>query len=195
MHPGRPRDVLSFVGTLVPELPETIRTERLTLRRFRLTDLEDVLAYATDPQWARYLPVPHPYTRRDGEEFLARRQLADWSRNPTWAIELDGRVVGGAGLHDPDNRQAGLGYSIARDRWGQGLATEAARAVVVAAFRTLDLDRVFATADARNLASQRVMEKLGMRREALLRQHRRHRGEFIDEVHRGILREEWERSR
>ena len=185
------------MGTLVPELPETIRTERLTLRRFRLTDLEDVLAYATDPEWTRHvLTVPQPYTRRDGEEFLARRQLADWSLNPTWAIELDGRVVGGVNLHvDPDNRQAGLGYSIARDLWGQGLATEAARAVVVAAFRTLDLDRVFATADARNLASQRVMEKLGMRREALLRQHRRHRGEFIDEVHYGMLREEWERSR
>lgn len=184
------------MSTPVPELPETIRTERLLLRPFRLTDLEDVLAYATDPQWTRYLlTVPQPYSRRDGEEFLARRLLADWSREPTWAIELDGRVVGGLSLHiDPGNRKAGLGYGIAPELWGQGLATEAARVVVDAAFRTLDLNRVCATADARNLASRRVMEKLDMRREAALRQHRLHRGEFIDEVHYGILREEWERS-
>jgi RimJ/RimL family protein N-acetyltransferase len=87
-----------------------------------------------------------------------------------------------------------MGWSIHRPLWNKGLATEAARAVVDASFAAhTPLRRIGARADARNVASHRVMEKLGMRNEGTLRQARVARGECIDEVHYGLLREEWER--
>lgn len=85
-----------------------------------------------------------------------------------------------------------MGWSIARPVWGRGLATEAARAVIDAAFKVhQDLNRIEATADTRNVASQRVMEKAGMRREGVPRQSRISRRELLDEAYFGILRNEW----
>lgn len=68
---------------------------------------------------------------------------------------------------------------------------EAARAVIEWAFQSYDIAKVFARADARNTQSFRVMEKLGMQREGQLRKHRHFRGEQVDEVVYGVLREEW----
>lgn len=82
---------------------------------------------------------------------------------------------------------AGLGYNVGRAHWVKGFATEAAAAVVAWGFETLHLQRIFATADARNLASIRVMRKLGMQHEATLRKHRFYRGEHADEVWYAIL--------
>jgi [ribosomal protein S5]-alanine N-acetyltransferase len=176
-----------------PELPRTIETPRLTLRPHRLADVDAVLAFATDPEWGRFLPVPQPYERKHAEEFLARQILADWSVHPSWAIVLGDAVVGGINLRlDRANQVGELGYSVARTLWGRGITTEAARAVVVHAFHGLpDLNRIRARADLRNVASQRVMEKIGMRREGVLRQNRRVRGEAIDEALYGLLRQEF----
>ena len=172
-----------------------LKTERLLLRAFRLDDVDDVLAYASDPEWARYLPVPQPYSRRDAEEFIARRVLASWETNPTFAIVMYGKVIGGIGLRiDAANQRGELGYSIARSFWGKGLIPEAARRVIDWGFRQLSLAKIFARADIRNERSWRVMEKLGMTHEGLLRSHVAHREERIDEVHYGLLREEWEKQ-
>ena len=175
-------------------LPELIETERLVLRPVALQDVEDVLAFATDAEWARYLPVPQPYTRRDAEEFVAGQLLIEREKNPSWAIVCDGVVIGGINLRlDVENHACELGYSVARKHWGQGLATEAARAVIDAAFQAdKTLHKVRAMADVRNGASQRVMAKVGMTREGVLRQNRLVRGEYIDEVWYGLLRGEWE---
>jgi RimJ/RimL family protein N-acetyltransferase len=77
---------------------------------------------------------------------------------------------------------AGLGYNLSRAHWGHGFATEAAAAVIKAAFQSFGLRKVIAHADARNTASIRVMEKLGMQQEAHLRRQRLFRDEYIDEV-------------
>ena len=175
-------------------LPDIFETARLRLRPFRLQDVDDVLVYATDPEWARYLPVPQPYTRADAEQFIAGQVLLDREVHPAWAIAHAGGVIGGINLRFHFDHHVGeMGYSIARSYWGQGLATEAARAIMEAAFATYaPLNRIRAMADARNIASLRVMEKLGMVREGVLRQNRLVRGEFIDEVWCGVLRTEWE---
>jgi ribosomal-protein-alanine N-acetyltransferase len=175
-------------------LPETIETERLGLRPVTLEDVEDILTFATDVEWAHYLPVPQPYTRRDAEEFVASQILLDREQTASWGIVLDGAVIGGINLRmDSENHACELGYSVAREYWGQGFATEAARAVIDAAFESLpDLNKVRAMADLRNVASQRVMEKVGMTREGILRQNRLFRGEHVDEVWYGLLRSEWE---
>src|SRR5262245_26501915 len=178
-------------------LPDILETVRLRLRPFRLRDVDDVLVYATDPEWARYLPVPQPYTQADAEQFIASQVLLDREVHPTWAITHAGAVIGGINLRLHFDHYVGeMGYSIARSSWGQGLATEVARAVMAAAFVAYpSLHRIRAMADARNIGSLRVMEKLGMVREGVLRQNRPVRGEFIDEVWCGILRTEWEAQR
>ena len=175
-------------------LPNTIVTERLKLRPHRLKDVDHVFAFAKDPEWARYLPVPQPYTYQDAEQFIARQFLLDQKEDQAWAIEIDGKVVGGINIRfDFDNQVGELGYSIARTCWGKGFVPEAARAVINAAFSAYpDLNRIRAQADSRNSGSLRVMEKLGMQHEGKLRQNNVIRGEFIDEVWCGILRIEWE---
>ena len=175
-------------------LPERIETDRLKLRPFRLEDVDDILSFASDPEWARYLPVPQPYTKSDAEKFVAGQLSRDRKTDPSWAIEHAGSVIGGINIKfDFDNRVGRIGYSIARGFWGKGLTTEAARAVIDEAFSAYpDLNRVHSWADERNAGSLRVMEKLGMRREGVLRQSIYERGEFINAVWCGILRDEWE---
>ena len=174
--------------------PVQLRTERLLLRPFALEDVDDVYAYASDPEWARYLflRVPEPYRRRDAEEFIASSLLAPWRTNPAFAIVLGTTVIGGINLRiDEAEEIAALGYAIAKPHWGNGLAPEAARAVIDWGFTQHGLSKVYATADLRNRRSWRVMEKLGMRREGVLRSHRKERGDRANEVYYGVLREEW----
>ena len=110
---------------------ELIKTDRLILRLFSLVDVEDVLLYASDPEWAHYLPVPQPYTRADAEKFVAGQLLQDRKTRLCWAIEHAGSVIGGINIRfDFDNRVGEMGYSIARRFWGKGLTTEAAGAVI-----------------------------------------------------------------
>ncbi len=179
-----------------PPLPETIRTPRLLLRPIKLTDIDDVFAYARDPEWSRFLPIEQPYERRLAEQFVARQALADWDESPEWGIEYEGRVVGTVALRpDRKHRRAGIGYALARWLWGQGIMTEAAGAIVDQAFQQLAIERLDSFAIAGNVGSTRVMEKLGMQREGVLRRRRMQRGELYDEVHYSILRDEWEGSR
>lgn len=175
-------------------LPLTLETERLVLRPYVFGDVEDVLRYAQDPEWSRFLRVlPRPYAREHAEQFIARQVLLDRESHPAWAITLQGRVVGGVNLRFAfENRSAEIGYSVARTHWGQGYCTEAARAVIDASFSTHpDLNRIHARADTDNVGSQRVMQKVGMTREATLRQNRVERGEVFSEAIFSVLREEW----
>lgn len=171
-------------------LPE-LRTPRLLLRPYRMADVDDVFANATDPEWGRYIQVPSPYTPRHAEEFVARVVLTDPEDNLRWAVVHEGRVAGNVDLTPGPEGVAELGFAIARPLWGQGLVTEAAKAVLAYGFESLNLVRVFAYAVSTNAASLRVMEKLGMRREGVLRRHRLIRGEYVDDVFCSILREEW----
>ncbi len=171
--------------------PPELRTDRLLLRPFHGDDVDDVFAYASDPEWGRHLPVPRPYTRRDAEEFVAEATVPDPRQRLQWAIVHERRVSGGIELRVRDPDSAEIGYSLARTLWGRGLTTEAASAVVGYGFEALELVRIWAAADVRNVASWRVMEKLGMRREGLLRSRRVVHGERVDDVLYALLREEW----
>ena len=173
----------------------TLRTDRLLLRSLRLADVDDVLGYASDEEWSRYLDliVPFPYARLDAELFIANSLLRDWTQvGPQFALERDGRVIGAVDLIINRQRAGYLGYSLARDHWGQGLMTEALRAVIGHGFGTLGLERVEAWADVRNAGSWRVMEKCGMTREGVFRAARLARdGGRTDDVHYAVLRSEW----
>lgn len=174
-----------------------ITTARLLLRPYRGGDVDDIVAYATDVSWSRFLPVPVPYRREHAAQFVDDMMALDHTVHLAWAIVLQETVVGGVNIRFFEDGVVGeMGWSLAPWLWGQGFATEAARAVLDTAFTTHQaLMRVRAMADVRNVASQRVMEKIGLRHEGTLRQNRLTRGELIDEMWFGVLRAEWASSR
>lgn len=181
-------------GTLEPV---ELRTGRLLLRPFEFADIDDVLAYESDPLMSRYQPPGPPFARPDAEA-MVRRRIA---QRPSWAIVVpsEGRPRGPVVGHVrcwvwADSATAELAYSIAPWLWGQGLATEAASAVLDHAFTQLELHKVFAAVVEANTGSVRVLEKLGMLPEGRLREHVRIRdGTVADVLNYGVLREEWER--
>ncbi len=160
-------------------LPLEIRTNRLLLKAWNLDDADDVPAYATDPEWARYLPpVPQPYEPHHAVEFLTAAIATDRAVNPIWAIEFEDHAIGGTNLRiGAEHARGETGYAIAREHWGKGFATEVFRTIVD------------------NLASGRVMEKSGMARKATLRHFTVLRGKPTDVVLYRILRGEWAAGR
>ncbi len=166
-----------------------LHTERLVLRPFQTGDVADALAYRDDEEFARFLShIPQPFTRPDAEAFVRLNMSAPWDTSPTFAVVLDGTVIGTVNLEvNPETRTAMLGYAIGRAWWGQGIATEAARAAMAWGIQAFGLARIWASTDARHVKSQRVLEKLGMKLES--RQAGHHVGrneELIDEVVYGL---------
>jgi RimJ/RimL family protein N-acetyltransferase len=179
----------------------TIETERLILRRFRDSDLASFMAYRNDPEIARYQSW-ESITRRDAVKFIAeqsRRRPGVAGKWFQFAVELkkDGMLAGDCALLQLKwaPRTAEIGYTFARAYHGNGLATEAARAVVDYAFDSLSLNRVIATCDCRNQRSIALMERLPMRREGHFIQNVWFKGEWCDEFHYAVLRDEWMRLR
>ena len=195
--------------------PTELRTERLTLRQFTMDDVDDVLCYANDPEWAEYqVNIPlSPRTRKDIEILVA--MFSDSSYWETghpglpspgngagilhmFAIVFEDKVIGEIVLNQWEehrkNERVELAYTLSRQHWNKGLMTEAARAVMNWAFQTYSFHRLVAWSDPRNIGSWRVLEKLGMKREGLLRQHLKWNEEFRDQVYYGILRDEWKGS-
>jgi RimJ/RimL family protein N-acetyltransferase len=174
-----------------------IVTPRLCLREFRATDEADIHAYASDPEVARFMswgPNTPPETRAVLDSWLAEQR--HWPRSSvTLAIELtaERRLIGGIRLDERDalHRTADFGYTLTRAYWGRGLATEAARALLDTDFRSLGLHRAWETCDTRNIASRRVLEKLGLRPEAEFRRDTIRRGAWADSYLYAILAEEW----
>lgn len=144
--------------------PVRLKTKRLLLRPFEPDDVSDCLDYRNDVEFARYLPhVPQPFTLLDAEAFVRQNMTEPFPQSPTFAIVLEGKVIGTVNLEiDPGSGSAMLGYAIGRSHWGRGLAPEAAEAVLSWAFGTLSLDRIWASTRAGNVRPQRVLTKLGM---------------------------------
>jgi ribosomal-protein-alanine N-acetyltransferase len=176
-----------------------LQTPRLLLREFFESDWRAVMAYQSDPNYLRY----YPWTERTVEQIQAFiQQFIAWQEEqPRTKFQLavvlasEGRLIGTCGIRKetPDAQEAELGYEIAPPYWGQGYATEAARAMVGFAFETVRLHRVWASCVAENAASARVLEKLGMRLEGRLRQNRWMHGRWWDTLVYGILEDEWGR--
>jgi ribosomal-protein-alanine N-acetyltransferase len=175
----------------------TLTTDRLVLREFREDDWRAVHEYGSDPEVVRHMPWG-PNTVDDTRAFIGRA-LAYQSEDPRMTYELavtestGGRLIGGCGLHAINlaHRSAFMGYCFHRDAWGHGYATEAARALLALGFGDLGLHRIAATCDTRNEASARVLEKTGMKREALFREDTWLRGEWRDSYLYAILEGEW----
>lgn len=175
-----------------------IETERLVLRRFSLGDAPSMHAYASLPEVARYM-LWEPLTLQETEARLARWLESEGDMeegdNLSYAITLkgSGELVGdcGLGFRDKAARQAEIGYSLHPGHQGHGYATEAVREMLRLGFESCNRHRIYARCDARNEGSWRLMERLGMRREAHFREHALFKGGWDDEFYYAILEDEW----
>lgn len=170
-----------------------LRTARLTLGPLERRDAEALITLAGAFEIAdTTATIPHPYTPDDARIFLALDAAERVSGGAVrFAVRLDGDVLAGiVSLHgmDRDRLRAELGYWIGVPWWGKGYATEAARAVVRYGFDELGLHKIHAHYLTRNPASGKVLERIGMRREGLLRDEVRKWGRFEDVVVCGVLR-------
>ncbi|MFC4786105.1 GNAT family N-acetyltransferase [Nocardioides sp. MAHUQ-72] len=164
------------------------RGSLVALARFREDDVEAVHAFASDPVVCRYTGWG-PNTRDDTRAFLAGA-IQHCSDRFDLAVLRGDEVIGSASVWttSPVDRVGELGYTIRRDCWGRGYATEVARLLVELGFGQLDLERLAATCDPANEASVRVLEKAGLRREGLLRGLYLVRGRRRDRLMFGCLR-------
>ena len=181
------------VCLLAAAVPEFIRTNRLELRPFTLSDGPAVLAYSQDADWAEYQQTT-PSTEQEAERVVAGMLLRDWETEPAWAITRSGAVVGLVSLvFSAGHRIALLGYGIHRKHRGLGLTGEAIGAVLDEAFACYaQLARVAANTDARNRSSTRLLEKLGFTHEGTLRSGGvTAKGELVDGAFYGLLRLDW----
>ena len=174
-----------------------IETERLILREFRADDWEAVLASQSDPRYLRF----YEWTGRTAQEARDFVQifLDQQAARPRHKFQLvitvrgDDRAIGNCGIRlaAPGARVADIGYELAPDAWGRGYATEAARAILAFGFDTLGIHRAWASCVADNTASASVLTKLGLRREAHLREVAHYKGRWWDEQIYAILEDEW----
>lgn len=181
---------------------EPIFTPRLILRPHRPTDLDDLTRFHSDPEVVRYVPWPvrnREATREALSQKISRGHPDDAEAWLVLAMERteDGRVIGEVLLkRDPENRRLGeIGYAVAQDAWGHGYVPEAARAVLDFGFGTLGMHRISAICDVRNDGSWRVMEKLGMRREAHFLENSWFKDEWTSTYEYALLAREWRGAR
>lgn len=180
----------------IPQYP--IETERLRLRPFTRGDVDAVFSYRSLEVVARFLFDP-PLSREECALAVQQRttqtSLEDDGDRIILAVESreGGPVIGEVSLilRSRDARQGELGWIFHPDAQGRGFAFEAAQAMLALAFDGAKLHRVFARCDALNAPSWRLMERLGMRREAHFREHARFKGGWDEEFIYAVLAREW----
>ncbi|HKG93293.1 MAG TPA: GNAT family N-acetyltransferase [Gemmatimonadaceae bacterium] len=174
----------------------TLATERLTIRWLTAADVPALFAIFGDADVCRYWSHPPLADLAAASRLLAEihayfaaRTLFQWGI----ARRDGGGVIGTCTLASIDaaHRRAELGFALRRDCWGRGYIAEALPALLAFAFETLGLHRLEADVDPRNEASVRVVERLGFRREGLLRERYHVLGDVQDSLIYGLLRREW----
>ena len=149
-----------------------LQGEGFRLRPWRADDLDSLLRHANDEQVSRGVSdrFPFPYTRADGEAFLAGKVLD--LDEPVFAIEIDGEACGGIGAHAGRGERvhtAEFGYWLGRQHWGRGTMTRVVAAYAPWAMRELRLYRLYATVLAFNIGSAQVLRRNGFLEEGVQR--------------------------
>lgn len=181
---------------LRPRFP--LLTERLLLRPFRDEDLDALYVIDGDPGTCRYL-YSAPRSRAEVRVSLTRRKKMTAIEREGDAIRLAatlrdaGTLVGDISFHfrSREHRLAEIGFVLHPDHHGRGYASEAVSALLTLGFESLGLHRIIGRCDPRNRASWLLMERLGMRREAYLRESEFIKGEWCDELIYAMLEAEW----
>ena len=176
-----------------------IFTERLVIRSYTHDDIPDVLAFASQPSVASVTSERIGATEEAVRKYIdLQKSYQPFEKDQVFELAVerkeDGRVIGLRRLIRGDHRQGEMGWALGVEYRGQGYATEAARALMDYGFNSLGLHRIHADTNSDNRASWRVMERLGMRREAQLREAVYREGKWLDRVIYGMLAEEWRKE-
>ena len=172
-----------------------LQTKRLTLRELRTEDGPHVLVFRSDPYVQRYNGPVFKDVAEAESLIMDMRNAYDARAGICWGVTLTGedRVLGMFGFHHWNHyhRRAELGYDMARDYWGQGIASETVRAIVKFGFEQMNLNYIYAGTIADNHESVRLLERVGFQREGTRRQFSwEDDGTFHDSAMYGILRHE-----
>ena len=167
---------------------------KFILRTWAMDDLDNLVRFANNKKIADNLRdvFPFPYTREDGIAFLTAS--IPGGVNPpgsVFAIVVHGITCGSVGIFpqtDVHRKNAEIGYWLGEDYWGRGIATGAVKQIIEYGFSIYEINRIFACSYASNLASQRVLEKAGMKLEARLKESIYKNGQFLDELIYSVLR-------
>ncbi len=177
-----------------------LHTDRLLLREFVTADWPAVLAYQRDPRYLQFYEWIDR-TPEDAQRFVQLfldQQREQPRRKFQLAVVLKGteQLIGNCGIRKASAgaREADIGYELAPDYWGRGYATEAARAIVHFGSTELKLHRITAWCIADNVASARVLEKLGLKLEGRLREKEHFKDRWWDTLLYAILEDEWKEN-
>jgi len=174
-----------------------LTTPRLRLRDFQSADWQAVHTFTADPAVVQFMPLD-PATQEEVHAWV-QAWIDQAQAEPRTSYDLavvhatTQRVIGWCRIawRSDEVRQAELAYMLHQQYWGQGVATELAHALLTFGFTTMQAHRIFATTRPANVGSWRVLEKLGMRREGHLRQHRWMKGTWHDSFLYAILDDAW----
>jgi RimJ/RimL family protein N-acetyltransferase len=175
-----------------------LETERLLLRPLVPEDADALFGIFSDPVVVRWGSSPAWTEMKQADAFIQSAvdaQVAGTSLRLGIVRREDSRLIGQCTFYavSDQNRRAELGYTLASDCWGRGYMNEALRALVNYGFRTLDMIRLEADIDPRNLASARALERLGFTYEGLMRDRWIVGDEISDTGFYGLLRRDWEK--
>lgn len=185
---------------LRPDFP--ITTPRLTLRAFTPDDFDELNSFQSRADVSRYL-YWGPRSRAESAAALAKRvhssTLSMEGQFLAVAVELSetGQLIGDLNLEylSSEHRQGEIGFVFHPDHHGKGLAAEATTELLRLGFEDLGLHRIIGRCDGRNAASAALMARLGMRKEAHLRENEVVKGEWTDELVYAMLEDEWKTNR
>ena len=179
--------------------PEDIKleTDRFILKPISLDDAEEIYQNVKDIDIARYMiNLPHPYPEDGAIKYIKQAtELMKKGLSYELSIRLKttGELVGVMAILKVDrkNKNAELGYWIAKKYWNSGFASEAGLRILEFGFEVLNLERIYAKYYPENKASSRVMEKMGMKFEGTMRHEIFKKGKYFDMSYYGIIKEEW----
>ncbi|TBL80008.1 N-acetyltransferase [Paenibacillus thalictri] len=172
-----------------------LETTRLMIRELTAEDAADVHEYASNADVARYM-IWGPNTEEETAQFIDRA-IEMQRQQPRTGYEMavvskeNGKLLGGCGIYIYAHLQGEIGYCFNPLYWGQGFASEAAKALLQFGFKDLGLHRIYATCRPENKGSAKVMEKIGMTYEGHLRGHMRHKDRWLDSFQYSILEHEF----
>lgn len=172
----------------------TIKTKNLTLRKIRISDIDDLYDYCKRPESSRYSNWSPHESKKETRDFVYWLQARYIKKQCfTFCVEYNGRVIGTASFMNFDENfgTVEIGYGINSDYWHKGLGKQIVSALVGFAFKRLELHRVYAKVMPENVASAALLQKCGFTYEGIARKSEFIKGKYIDVATYAILKEEY----
>ncbi|WP_298306039.1 GNAT family N-acetyltransferase [Flavobacterium sp.] len=172
---------------------KNLETERLLLRRVSIDDLNEILELRGNPETMKFIPRPLVKTEEDAlNHFKMIDEKIEKNEGINWAITVKGnpKLIGIIGHYriQPENHRCEIGYMILPQYNGQGIVTEAIKAVLEYGFEDMNMHSIEAVIDPDNIASERVLQKNGFVKEAHILENEYYDGKFWDTVIYSILK-------